>query len=149
MVEDGFKFQQFRENDLNDNGGKQFELGVSWCEFLDIPPIVGKVTIPLRFRALCKEHQSLDGRIVELTLDNINKRGDRKAYAGESARRSAIKDFFIDSLHLTTKNRQDYFAVYKHANRDASNAEYDLFFIPKPLYDNLISLFVKFSNDKR
>ena len=32
MATNSLKIQRFRANDLVDNGGKQFELGRSWCE---------------------------------------------------------------------------------------------------------------------
>ena len=32
MATNSLKIQRFRANDLVDNGGKQFELGRSWCD---------------------------------------------------------------------------------------------------------------------
>ena len=32
MIVNAIKIQRFRANDLVDDGGKQFELGRSWCD---------------------------------------------------------------------------------------------------------------------
>ena len=32
MTSNKLRVQRFRTNDLNNNGGKQFELGKGWCE---------------------------------------------------------------------------------------------------------------------
>ena len=133
------KIQRFRTNDLIDNGGKQFELGKSWCEdFFGINTDVKERTLFLTFRPLNNSHKSLDGTKIELWLSEVNVRGDRKAYANaETGGNSQIKDFFINKLHLTVENNlSDYFAFYK---LDTDN--YLLFYVPKLLYDNFIQLF--------
>ena len=133
------KIQRFRTNDLIDNGGKQFEMGQSWCEdFFGINTDVKERTLFLTFRPLNNSHKSLDGTKIELWLSEVNVRGDRKAYANaETGGNSQIKDFFINKLHLTVENNlSDYFAFYK---LDTDN--YLLFYVPKLLYDNFIQLF--------
>ena len=133
------KIQRFRTNDLIDNGGKQFEMGKSWCEdFFGINTDVKERTLFLTFRPLNNSHKSLDGTKIELWLSEVNVRGDRKAYANaETGGNSKIKDFFINKLHLTVENNlSDYFAFYK---LDTDN--YLLFYVPKLLYDNFIQLF--------
>lgn len=139
MVDYKLKIQRFRTNDLIDNGGKQFEMGKSWCEdFFGINTDVKERTLFLTFRPLNKSHKSLDGTKIELWLSEVNMRGDRKAYANaETGGNSQIKDFFINKLHLTVENNlSDYFAFYK---LDTNN--YLLFYVPKLLYDNFIQLF--------
>lgn len=133
------KIQRFRTNDLNDNGGKQFELGKGWCEdYFGISSDVKETTIFLTFKPLSMAHKNLDGTKIELSLSEVNLRGDRKAYANSAVGGcSQIKDFFINKLHLTFKdNLSDYFAFYK---LDAN--EYLLFYVPELLYDNFIQLF--------
>ena len=133
------RIQRFRTNDLIDNGGKQFEMGKSWCEdFFGINTDVKERTLFLTFRPLNNSHKSLDGTKIELWLSEVNVRGDRKAYANaETGGNSQIKDFFINKLHLTVENNlSDYFAFYK---LDTDN--YLLFYVPKLLYDNFIQLF--------
>ena len=133
------KIQRFRTNDLIDSGGKQFEMGKSWCEdFFGINTDVKERTLFLTFRPLNNSHKSLDGTKIELWLSEVNVRGDRKAYANaETGGNSQIKDFFINKLHLTVENNlSDYFAFYK---LDTDN--YLLFYVPKLLYDNFIQLF--------
>lgn len=76
---------------------------------------------------------------IELKLAEVSKRGDRKAYGNGENGRSQIKNFFINDLHLSTdKNSEDYFAIYK-----TNFGEYYLYFIPKPLYENFIKIFVE------
>ena len=133
------KIQRFRTNDLIDNGGKQFEMGKSWCEdFFGINTDVKERTLFLTFRPLNNSHKSLDGTKIELWLSEVNVRGDRKAYANaETGGNSQIKDFFINKLHLTVENNlSDYFAFYK-----LDTDSYLLFYVPKLLYDNFIQLF--------
>ena len=133
------KIQRFRTNDLIDNGGKQFEMGKSWCEdFFGINTDVKERTLFLTFRPLNNAHKSLNGTKIELWRSEVNVRGDRKAYANaETGGNSQIKDFFINKLHLTVENNlSDYFAFYK---LDTDN--YLLFYVPKLLYDNFIQLF--------
>lgn len=139
MADYKLKIQRFRTNDLIDNGGKQFEMGKSWCEdFFGINTDVKERTLFLTFRPLNNSHKSLDGTKIELWLSEVNVRGDRKAYANaETGGNSQIKDFFINKLHLTVENNlSDYFAFYK---LDTNN--YLLFYVPKLLYDNFIQLF--------
>lgn len=51
------------------------------------------------------------------------------------------KDFFIKDLHLTIENNsEDYFGVYK-----SNLGKYYLYFIPRPLYENFIKMFVSFA----
>ena len=132
------KIQHFRANDLVENGGKQFEMGKSWCqEFFEIDNSVEEITIHLTFKALNQPQQALDNSLIELKLSGVNIRGDRKAYANGENGQSQIKDFFINKLHLTTSNQSDYFALFK-----TNQTEYNLYYIPKLLYDNFIYLFI-------
>ena len=131
------KTQRSRANDLVDNGGKQFEMGKGWCqEFFEIDNSIEEITLQLTFKALSNSQQSLDNTKIELKLSDVNTRGDRKAYANGENGHSQIKDFFINKLHLTTSNLTDYFALYKKNSK-----EYNLYYVPKLLYDNFICLF--------
>lgn len=138
MATNKLKIQHFRANDLVDNGGKQFEMGKGWCqEFFEIDDSVEEITIHLTFKALSQPQQALDNSLIELKLSDVNTRGDRKAYANGENGHSQIKDFFINKLHLTTSNQSDYFALFK-----TNQTEYNLYYIPKLLYDNFIYLFI-------
>jgi 5-methylcytosine-specific restriction protein B len=138
MATNKLKIQHFRANDLVDNGGRQFEMGKSWCqEFFEIDNSVEEITIHLTFKALSQPQQALDNSLIELKLSGVNIRGDRKAYANGENGHSQIKDFFINKLHLTTSNQSDYFALFK-----TNQTEYNLYYIPKLLYDNFIYLFI-------
>lgn len=138
MASDKLKVQRFRTNDLNNNGGKQFELGKAWCEdFFEISQTLSEAIIPLIFKPLCSEHKHLLNKVVELKLADVTNRGDRKAYANGQNGLSQIKDLFIYDLGLTEKdNLSDYFAVYK-----TSTDQYYLYYIPQMLYNNFIKLF--------
>lgn len=137
MNANSLKTQRFRANDLVDNGGKQFEMGKGWCqEFFEIDNSIEEITLQLTFKALSSSQQSLDNTKIELNLSDVNTRGDRKAYANGENGHSQIKDFFINKLHLTTSNLTDYFALYKKSSK-----EYNLYYVPKLLYDNFICLF--------
>ena len=137
MNANSLKTQRFRANDLVDNGGKQFEMGKGWCqEFFEIDNSIEEKTLLLTFKALSSSQQSLNNTEIELKLSDVNTRGDRKAYANGENGHSQIKDFFINKLHLTTSNRTDYFALYKK-----NSNEYNLYYVPKLLYDNFICLF--------
>lgn len=137
MNANSLKIQHFRANDLVDNGGKQFEMGKGWCqEFFEIDNSIEEITLLLTFKALSSSQQSLDNTKIELKLSDVNTRGDRKAYANGENGHSQIKDFFINKLHLTASNLTDYFALYKKNSK-----EYNLYYVPKLLYDNFICLF--------
>ena len=137
MATNKLKIQHFRANDLVDNGGKQFEMGKGWCQdFFEIDNSIEETTLLLTFKALSKSQQILDNTRIELKLSDVNTRGDRKAYANGENGHSQIKDFFINKLHLTTSNLTDYFALYKK-----NQMEYNLYYVPKFLYDNFICLF--------
>lgn len=137
MNANSLKTQRFRANDLVDNGGKQFEMGKGWCqEFFEIDNSIEEITLQLTFKALSNSQLSLDNTKIELKLSDVNTRGDRKAYANGENGHSQIKDFFINKLHLTTSNLTDYFALYKKNSK-----EYNLYYVPKLLYDNFICLF--------
>lgn len=137
MNANSLKTQRFRANDLVDNGGKQFEMGKGWCqEFFEIDNSIEEITLLLTFKALSSSQQSLDNTKIELKLSDVNTRGDRKAYANGENGHSQIKDFFINKLHLTTSNLTDYFALYKKNSK-----EYNLYYVPKLLYNNFICLF--------
>lgn len=137
MNANSLKTQRFRANDLVDNGGKQFEMGRGWCqEFFEIDNSIEEITLLLTFKALSSSQQSLDNTKIELKLSDVNTRGDRKAYANGENGHSQIKDFFINKLHLTASNLTDYFALYKKNSK-----EYNLYYVPKLLYDNFICLF--------
>ena len=138
MNTNNLKIQRFRTNDIVDDGGKQFELGRSWCEdFFGFPNSQQIVNVQLKFKPLDKSQENLSGKVISLELSGVTKRGDRKAYTNGKNNRSDIKNFFIDDLHLTVAdNLNDYFAVYKSPTN-----EYYLYFIPELLYKNFICLF--------
>lgn len=138
MSSNKLKVQAFRANDLSEDSGKQFELGRSWCDFLEINDSVGDVSFDLEFKPLNKNHENLKERKIVLQLSGLTNRNDRKAYAnGARSGHSAIKEFFLEDLHLTLQNNSsDYFAIYK-----ASEFKYYLYYIPKLLHDNFIRLF--------
>ena len=131
------KVQVFRANDLSQNTGKQFELGKSWCEdFFEIDSKTTEYSISLKFKPLSDAYINLNDKEIELKLSEITGRGDRKAYANGSFGYSQIKEFFINNLKLTENNLNDYFAIYK-----TDLNEYYLYYVPKLLYDNFVSLF--------
>ena len=138
MNTNNLKIQRFRTNDIVDDGGKQFELGRSWCEdFFGFSDSQQTVNVQLKFKPLDKSQAKFSDKIISLELSSVTKRGDRKAYTNGNNNRSDIKDFFINDLHLTVANNlNDYFAVY----RSPAN-EYYLYFIPELLYKNFIRLF--------
>lgn len=131
------KVQSFRANDLSESGGKQFEVGRDWCDkFFELNDSVNEYVIPLIFKPLSIVHKELEDKVIELKLSEVTGRGDRKAYANGERGNSQIKEFFIYDLHLTLNNLEDYFALYK-----TSLGEYYLYYVPKLLYNNFISLF--------
>ena len=138
MSSNKLKVQAFRANDLSVDTGKQFELGKSWCDFFEIDKNVGEITFNLFFKPLCREHEYLENHQIDLQLSELTARQDRKAYAnGARTGHSAIKEFFIEDLHLTSENNSnDYFAIYK-----ASEFNYYLYYVPKLLHDNFLKLF--------
>ena len=142
MSSNKLKLQAFRTNDLSDDTGKQFELGRSWCDFFEIDKNVGEITFKLIFKPLSKAHKHLANTQIDLQLSALTIRNDRKAYAnGTRSGHSAIKEFFINDLHLTVNNNgDDYFAIYK-----ASEFEYYLYYVPQLLHDNFIKLFESIS----
>lgn len=142
MNANSLKIQRFRANDLVDNGGKQFELGRSWCDdFFELNRDDSEVVINLTFKSLCYEYAQYTDKNIELKLSEVSIRGDRKAYVNGENGRSQIKDFFIKDLHLTIENNsEDYFGVYK-----SNLGKYYLYFISRPLYENFIKMFVSFA----
>lgn len=138
MATNSLKIQRFRANDLVDNGGKQFELGRSWCDdFFEFNRDDTEIVINLTFKSLCNEYEKYTNKNIELKLSEVSTRGDRKAYVNGENGRSQIKDFFIKDLQLTVENNsEDYFGVYK-----SNLGEYYLYFIPRPLYENFIKMF--------
>ena len=138
MAQSNLKIQQFRANDIVDNGGKQFELGKSWClDFFQIPVEDINPIINLVFKPLSEKHAHLSDYRIELKLAEVTKREDRKAYSNSETGRSQIKDFFIDKLHLKwPDNSEDYFAIM-----DTNSTEYNLYYIPQLMYENFISFF--------
>lgn len=140
MSVNAIKIQRFRANDLVDDGGKQFELGRSWCDdFFVFNREDTEVIVNLIFKPLNYSHERYKDMPIELKLAEVSKRGDRKAYGNGENGRSQIKNFFINDLHLSTdKNSEDYFAIYK-----TTFGEYYLYFIPKLLYENFIKMFVE------
>ncbi|QYR11492.1 McrB family protein [Prevotella sp. Rep29] len=138
MAANKLKFQSFRTNDLVNDGGKQFELGKSWCDdFFEFDKTLPEVVVNLKFKAIQAGHVSLNDKIIELKLADVSTRGDRKAYVNGNNGMSQIKDFFINDLHLTPDNNlTDYFAIYK-----VSEFDYFLYFVPSILYKNFLQFF--------
>ena len=62
MSSNKLKVQVFRANDLSEDTGKQFELGKSWCDFLEIADSIGDVNFNLVFKPISKSHESLKDR---------------------------------------------------------------------------------------
>lgn len=138
MASNKLKLQSFRTNDLVNDGGKQFELGKSWCDdFFEFDKKRPEVVVNLKFKAIQMSHVSLNDKIIELKLADVSIRGDRKAYVNGNNGMSQIKDFFINDLHLTPENNlTDYFAIYK-----VSEFDYYLYFVPSLLYKNFLQFF--------
>lgn len=138
MASNKLKLQSFRTNDLVNDGGKQFELGKSWCDdFFEFDKTRPEVVVNLKFKAIQMSHVSLNDKIIELKLADVSIRGDRKAYVNGNNGMSQIKDFFINDLHLTLENNlTDYFAIYK-----VSEFDYYLYFVPSLLYKNFLQFF--------
>lgn len=138
MASNKLRLQSFRTNDLVNDGGKQFELGKSWCDdFFEFDKTRPEVVVNLKFKAIQMSHVSLNDKIIELKLADVSIRGDRKAYVNGNNGMSQIKDFFINDLHLTPENNlTDYFAIYK-----VSEFEYYLYFVPSLLYKNFLQFF--------
>ena len=123
---------------MSEDTGKQFELGKSWCDFFEIADTVGDISFKLEFKPINNAYESLNGRQIDLQLSGLTNRNDRKAYAnGTRSGHSAIKEFFLEDLHLSIENNSgDYFAIYK-----ANAFDYYLYYIPKLLHDNFIRFF--------
>ena len=138
MASNKLRLQSFRMNDLVNDGGKQFELGKSWCDdFFEFDKTRPEVVVNLKFKAIQMSHVSLNDKIIELKLADVSIRGDRKAYVNGNNGMSQIKDFFINDLHLTPENNlTDYFAIYK-----VSEFDYYLYFVPSLLYKNFLQFF--------
>lgn len=138
MAANKLRLQSFRTNDLVNDGGKQFELGKSWCDdFFEFDKTLPEVVVNLKFKAIQAGHVSLNDKIIELKLADVSTRGDRKAYVNGNNGMSQIKDFFINDLHLTPDNNlTDYFAIYK-----VSEFDYFLYFVPSILYKNFLQYF--------
>ena len=138
MAANKLKVQAFRANDLSNDTGKQFELGKSWCDFFEIDRSIGEVTFYLTFKPLSRNQENLKDRQIELQLSALTARDDRKAYSnGTRSGHSAIKEFFIEDLHLSlANNSRDYFAIYK-----VNESSYYLYYIPKLLHDNFLRFF--------
>ena len=138
MASNKLRLQSFRTNDLVNDGGKQFELGKSWCDdFFEFDKTRPEVVVNLKFKAIQMSHVSLNDKIIELKLADVSIRGDRKAYVNGNHGMSQIKDFFINDLHLTPENNlTDYFAIYK-----VSEFDYYLYFVPSLLYKNFLQFF--------
>ena len=138
MAANKLRLQSFRTNDLVNDGGKQFELGKSWCDdFFEFDKTLPEVVVNLKFKAIQAGHVSLNDKIIELKLADVSTRGDRKAYVNGNNGMSQIKDFFINDLHLTPDNNlTDYFAIYK-----VSEFDYFLYFVPSILYKNFLQFF--------
>ena len=138
MASNKLRLQSFRMNDLVNDGGKQFELGKSWCDdFFEFDKTRPEVVVNLKFKAIQMSHVSLNDKIIELKLADVSIRGDRKAYVNGNNGMSQIKDFFINDLHLIPENNlTDYFAIYK-----VSEFDYYLYFVPSLLYKNFLQFF--------
>jgi hypothetical protein len=138
MASNKLRLQSFRTNDLVNDGGKQFELGKSWCDdFFEFDKTLPEVVVNLKFKAIQMSHVSLNDKIIELKLADVSIRGDRKAYVNGNNGMSQIKDFFINDLHLNLENNlMDYFAIYK-----VSEFDYYLYFVPSLLYKNFLQFF--------
>lgn len=120
------KIFKFRTNDLQPSAGKQIEFNSAvvrdFFEFTE-----EKVQIVCH----CIDANGKELQIVKSLLRLSPARGDYKVYQNEDGSPN-IKDFFLDTLHLTVeKNIDDYFALRKRGGDD-----YDLFYIPALLSVN-------------
>ena len=120
------KIFKFRTNDLHPSAGKQIEFNTAvvrdFFEFTE-----EKVQIVCH----CIDANGKELQIVKSLLRLSPARGDYKVYQNEDGSPN-IKDFFLDTLHLTVeKNIDDYFALRKRGGDD-----YDLFYIPALLSVN-------------
>ena len=62
MSSNKLKVQAFRANDLSEDTGKQFEMGRSWCDFLEIDDSIGDINLKLEFKPISIAHE---GRTVQ------------------------------------------------------------------------------------
>jgi hypothetical protein len=123
---------KFRSNDLNPSKGKQIEFNKTvidnFFEFTDREHIV-------TFECHSILHTDIKENIrVELKLSPS--RGDYKIYQNSDGSKD-LKDYFLETLHLTSdENLDDYFAIKKK-----NSAIYILYYIPKStLFSNFFSI---------
>ncbi len=138
MAKNELKIQKFRINDLSQDSGKQFECGVSWCEFLEINNDSAEIEVILQFKPLDTAYTQFSDKQIILKLSELTNRKDRKVYSnGASTGHSAIKEFFLNDLKLNeTNNINDYFAVLKTPDK-----KFFLYYVPKVLYSNFLRFF--------
>lgn len=123
---------KFRSNDLNPSKGKQIEFNKTvidnFFEFTDREHIV-------TFECHSILHTDIKENIrIELKLSPS--RGDYKIYQNSDGSKD-LKDYFLETLHLTSdENLDDYFAIKKK-----NSAIYILYYIPKStLFSNFFSI---------
>ena len=120
------KIFKFRTNDLHPSAGKQIEFNTAIVKnFFEFT----KEEVNIVCHCIDANGQEL--QVVKSLLRLSPARGDYKVYQNEDGSPN-IKDFFLDTLHLTVeKNIDDYFALRKRGGDD-----YDLFYIPALLSVN-------------
>ena len=65
MAANKLRLQSFRTNDLVNDGGKQFELGKSWCDdFFEFDKTLPEVVVNLKFKAIQADHVLLNDKII-------------------------------------------------------------------------------------
>lgn len=120
------KIFKFRTNDLHPSAGKQIEFNTAIVKnFFEFT----KEEVNIVCHCLDANGQEL--QVVKSLLRLSPARGDYKVYQNEDGSPN-IKNFFLDTLHLTVENNiDDYFALRKRDTDD-----YDLLYIPASLSVN-------------
>ena len=120
------KIFKFRTNDLHPSAGKQIEFNTAIVKnFFEFT----KEEVNIVCHCIDANGQEL--QVVKSLLRLSPARGDYKVYQNEDGSPN-IKNFFLDTLHLTVENNiDDYFALRKRNTDD-----YDLFYLPASLSVN-------------
>ena len=121
---------KFRANDLNDTKGKQIEFNKGVVDnFFNFTKDEEDATFECSSLAT-----PADKRTIKVHFTLSPSRGDYKVYQNADGSMD-LKDYFLNVLHLTSANLNDYFAIKKKGP-----AKFTLYYIPK---DQLASDFFK------
>jgi len=111
---------KFRANDLNDTKGKQIEFNKGVVDnFFNFTKDEEDATFECSSLVTPADKRSIK---VHFTLSPS--RGDYKVYQNADGSMD-LKDYFLDVLHLTSANLDDYFAIKKKSEK-----QYVLYYIP-------------------